>query len=209
MVPCVGVSGSKVNPAAKYPRSNVPVPYRKHEFLFGPRAPCLRCLSRSGMRKRGTCRQSGLTDIPLPFTRTLPGGSRSYVDSSPHTQPRRRRGDVWKAVLVFSHDTKHSRHQLRSTVQNSFPYYRERPSVAGRSRTVIAAMHVLTRFGAAKTGGASRDQGRISVSEGPKGARNRFLTRRKCRFVPTGGPRSSITAPDTFLPLSWRSAIQT
>src|SRR5271166_346574 len=46
-----------------------------------------------------------------------------YVDSSPHTQPRRRRGDVWKAVLVFSHDTKHSRHQLRSTVQISLPYY--------------------------------------------------------------------------------------
>ena len=77
MVPCVGVSGSKISPAAKSPRSNEPVPYRKHEFLFGPRAPCLRCLSRSGMRKSGAFRQPGFTDIPLPFTRTLPCGSRS------------------------------------------------------------------------------------------------------------------------------------
>jgi len=110
-----------------------------------------------------------------------------YVDSSPHTQPRRRRGDVWKAVLVFSHDTKHSRHQLRSTVQISLPYYRERPSVAGRARTVIADMQ-LTRFGEAKTGGASRVQGRISVSEGPKGARNHFLTRREMPLRPHGRP---------------------
>ena len=94
-----------------------------------------------GMRKRGACRQSGLTDIPLPFTRTLPRGPRSMptpvLTSSPDAD-----------VATFGRPSLSSRMTRNTRGINSAPgsrtvslYYRERPAVAGRSRTMIASMH--------------------------------------------------------------------
>ena len=85
-VSCLGPDRSaKVTDGSRGNVRSGPAQQLQQNWLFDPAAPGIKCRNRLGMRRIDAARQPGLTDIPSPFTMTLPCASREM--STPGLTP--------------------------------------------------------------------------------------------------------------------------